>query len=209
MSADTFERIIFRPAKRDESRIIARLFSIASDGVADYVWTKLLKPGEDILDGGERRYSDERSLFSYRNCTVAESGGEIAGMMVAFPMDRPYDAATNWETDPVLLPYSKLEQYGSYYISGMALFPEYRGMGIGTKYLEIAEEKAVECNLPRISLIVFEENEGALRLYKRHGFYEIMREPVVPHPLIKYSGMALLMVKDVMPDRVTFPSSPS
>ncbi|MGD9652568.1 MAG: GNAT family N-acetyltransferase [Candidatus Dadabacteria bacterium] len=209
MSGDILERIIFRPARRDESRAIARLFSVASDGVADYVWTKSMKPGEDMVDAGERRYSDESSLFSYRNCTVAESDGKIAGMMVAFPMDRPYDPATNRETDPVLLPYSKLEQHGSYYISGMALFPEHRGMGIGTKFLEIAEEKAAECNLPKISLIVFEENEGALKLYKRHGFYEIMREPVVPHPLIKYSGMALLMVKDVTPGRGTFPSSPS
>ena len=207
MSGDILERIIFRPARRDESRAIAKLFSIASDGVADYVWTKSLNPGEDMLDAGERRYSDESSLFSYKNCTVAESGGKIAGMMVAFPMvDRPYDSASNRETDPVLIPYSKLEQQGSYYISGMALFPEHRGMGIGTKFLEIAEEKAAECNLPQISLIVFEENEGALRLYKRHGFYEIMREPVAPHPLIKYSGMVLLMVKDVMPSRATFPS---
>ena len=209
MSGNILERIVFRTARRDESRTIARLFSIASDGVADYVWKKSAKPGEDILDAGERRYSDEGSLFGYKNCLVAESDGEIAGMMVAFPMDRPYDSATSWETDPVLVPYSRLEKHGSYYISGMALFPEYRGMGIGTKFLEIAEEKAVRYGLPGISLIVFEENEGALRLYRRHGFYEIMREPVVPHRLIKYSGMALLMVKDVMPDRATFPSSPS
>ena len=198
MSGDMLERITFRPARRNESRTIARLYSMASDGVADYIWTKSAKPGEDMLDAGERRYSDESSQFSYRNCTVAESGGEIAGMMAAFPMDRPYDPGTSRETDPVLVPYGKLEQHGSYYISGMALFPEYRGMGIGTKFLEIAEEKALQFELPRLSLIVFEENEGALRLYKRHGFYEIMREPVVPHPLIKYSGQALLMVKNVM-----------
>lgn len=207
MSGAMLERITFRPAKKDESRTIARLFSMASDGVADYVWTKSARPGEDILDAGERRYSDEGSLFGYKNCLVAESGGEIAGMMAAFPIDRPYDPATSWETDPVLAPYSRLEQPGSYYISGMAIFPEYRGMGIGTRFLEIAEEKAALYSLPLISLIVFEENAGAARLYKRRGFYEIMREPVVPHPLIKYSGTALLMVKDVTPDRGT--SSPS
>ena len=118
-------------------------------------------------------------------------------------MDRPYDPGTSWETDPVLAPYSRLEQPGSYYISGIALFPGYRGMGIGTKFLDIAEEKALQFKLPLLSLIVFEENDGAVRLYKRLGFYEIMREPVVPHPLIKYSGAALLMVKNVMPARGT------
>lgn len=204
MSGGILERVIFRPARRNESRTIARLFSMASDGVADYVWTKSVKPGEDVLDAGERRYSDEDSLFSYKNCLVAESDGKTAGMMAAFPMDRPYDPGTSWETDPVLVPYSRLEQHGSYYISGMALFPEYRGMGIGTKFLEIAEEKAAQCNLPQLSLIVFEENEGAVRLYRRHGFYEIMREPVVPHPLIKYSGQALLMVKNVRLSPATY-----
>ena len=206
MSGGTLDKIVFRPARRDESRTIAMLFSVASDGVADYVWTKCAKPGEDILDAGERRYSGESSPFSYRNCIVAESGGKIAGMMVAFPMDRPDDPGTSGETDPVLAPYGRLEQYNSYYISGMAIFPEHRGMGIGTKFLEIAEEKAARYNLPQLSLIVFEDNEGALRLYRHRGFYEIMRETVVPHPLIKYSGQALLMVKDVRPVRGT--SSP-
>lgn len=206
MSGDILERILFRPARRDESRTIARLFSMASDGVADYVWTKYARPGEDILDAGVRRYSGESSLFSYRNCVIAESGGKIAGMMAAFSMHRPDDPGASGETDPVLAPYSRLEQYNSYYISGMALFPEHRGMGIGTKFLEIAEERAARYNLPQLSLIVFEENEGAVRLYERRGFYEIMREPVVPHPLIKYSGQALLMVKDVRPVRGT--SSP-
>ena len=206
MNGDILEKILFRPARRDESRTIARLFSMASDGVADYVWTKYAKPGEDILDAGERRYSDESSLFSYRNCVIAESGGKIAGMMAAFSMHRPDDPGASGETDPVLAPYGGLEQYNSYYISGIALFPEHRGMGIGTKFLEIAEERAVRYNLPQLSLIVFEENEGAVRLYERRGFYEIMREPVVPHPLIKYSGQALLMVKDVRSVRGT--SSP-
>lgn len=206
MNGGALDRTIFRPARKDESRTIARLFSVASDGVADYVWTKYANPGEDILDAGERRYSDESSQFSYKNCIVAESEGKTAGMMVAFPMDGPDEPGTGGETDPVLAPYGGLERYGSYYISGMALFPEYRGMGIGTKFLEIAEEKAAQHSLLQLSLIVFEDNEGALRLYKRHGFYEIMREPVVPHPLIKYSGQALLMVKDVRPVRGT--SSP-
>ncbi|MCC6713179.1 MAG: hypothetical protein IT344_07440 [Candidatus Dadabacteria bacterium] len=123
MSAGILERIIFRQAGRDESRSIAGLFGMASDGVADYVWTKSLKPGEAILDAGERRYSYESSPFGYKNCTVAESGGMIAGMMAAFPMDHADDPGTSGETDPVLVPYSRFEQHGSYYISGMALFP--------------------------------------------------------------------------------------
>ena len=45
---------ITRPATRADCLAIARLYSVASDGVANYIWTKLAQPGEDILDVGRR-----------------------------------------------------------------------------------------------------------------------------------------------------------
>ena len=67
--------------------------------------------------------------------------------------------------------------------------------GIG---IPLAAGKAREYGFSQLSLIVFEQNEGAKRLYERHGFYEIARETVVPHDLIHYTGYALLMVKDIL-----------
>ena len=197
MSRSFLDGVRFRPAEKDECRTIALLYSISSDGLADYIWTTLAKPGEDILDVGERRYSNEELLFSYKNCIVAEYKGGIIGMLVAFPMYLPDGPDASNEPDPVLAPYAKLEKDSSYYIMGVAVFPEYRGKGIGTRFLELAEGKAREHGLSQLSLIVFEQNEGAKRLYERHGFYEIMREKVVRHDLIHFTGYALLMVKDI------------
>lgn len=45
--------------------------------------------------------------------------------------------------------------------------------------------------------IAFEQNEGSVRLYRRPGYRVARRAPVVPHPLIHYTGDALLMVADV------------
>jgi ribosomal protein S18 acetylase RimI-like enzyme len=191
------DNVTFRPAEKDECRTIARLYSISSDGLSDYIWTTLARPGEDILDVGERRYSNEDLPFSYKSCVVAETEGEVVGMLVAFPMYLPDGPNASNEPDPVLVPYARLEKDNCYYIMGVAVFPEYRGRGIGTRFLEIAEEKALEHNLPQLSLIVFERNDGAKRLYERNGFYEVMREEVVPHELIHYRGYALLMVKDI------------
>ncbi|MFI5324286.1 MAG: GNAT family N-acetyltransferase [Thermodesulfobacteriota bacterium] len=145
----------------------------------------------------EKRYSREDNHFSYKNCVIAESGGEVAGMIAAFPMIEPDQNVLHTEMDPVLIPYSKLEQYNSYYIAGMAVNPEYRGKGIGTKLLNISAEKSTSLDLPQLSLIVFEQNEGAKRLYERHGFYEINREMVVPHELIHHTVDAILIVKDI------------
>ena len=182
----------FRPANKSECRVIAELYSISSDGVANYIWTKLGTPGENILDVGTRRYEQEDSVFSYRNCTIVVIDDQIAGMLVAFPMHVDPDYI---EEDPVLAPVSKLEEDNSYYICGMALFPEYRGQGIGTQLLKKAEEDCAKAALNKMSLVCFEQNTGAMNLYLKHGYRETAREPVVPHPLIHYTGDAILMIK--------------
>ena len=184
--------------RRDESHTIAALYRISSDGVADYIWTGLAAPGEDILDVGARRYAREGTDFSYQNVTVATLGDEIVGMIAAYamgPAEQP-GAEFDFDVDPVLRPFQILEQPNSYYVSGVAVFPEYRGGGIGVRFMQRAFDAARARGLPRVSLIVFEQNAGAKRLYDRLGFREAMRERVVPHPLIHYTGAALLLIKD-------------
>ncbi len=151
------QQVLLRPAEKDESRTIASLYSISSDGVADYIWMKLAAPGEDVLDVGQRRYEREDSVFSYRNCIIAELEGEAVGMLVAFPMELE-EGSSHTETDPVLVPYSKLEEDNSYYVCGMAVFAEYRGQGIGARMLALAEAHAKERGFRKLSLIVFEQN---------------------------------------------------
>ena len=188
--------ISFRPAMKSDCRTIARLYTISSEGVSDYIWSQMAEPGEDILDVGQRRYEQEDSAFSYKNCTVAVLGDQIIGMLVAFPMyteNKMNDEAV----DPVLVPYSRLEENDSYYICSMSVFPEYRRRGSGHHFLEIAEQQAREQGFEKLSLIVMEENSGALKLYNSHGYQEVARETIVPHPLIHSSGDALLLVKQI------------
>lgn len=185
----------FRPAEKTDCPMIASLYKISSDGVADYIWTKLAEPGEDILEVGQRRYERENTLFSYQNCTLATINDTIVGMLVAFPM--LVDTAAEPEEDPVLAPYSQLEKDNSYYICGVAIFPDYRGQGIGTKLMRLAETHAITKGFTKLSLIVFEQNQGAKRLYDRLDYREINREAIVSHPLIHYSGDAILMLKEM------------
>jgi ribosomal protein S18 acetylase RimI-like enzyme len=189
---DPLQSFTLRPARKSDCLRIAELYRISSDGVADYIWTRLAAPGEDILDVGRRRYEREGIPFSYQNCKLVEHRGQVVGMLVAFPMrvDPEYV-----EPDPVLAPYSALEEDESYYVCGMAVEPEFRGRGIGTRLLEMAERDCRRHGLRKLSLIVFEQNTGAKRLYERSGYVEKHRRPVEPHPLIHYAGYALLMVK--------------
>lgn len=183
-----------RPARKSECRRIAELYRISSDGVADYIWTKLAKPGEDLLEVGRRRYEREGTPFSYENCKLVEAANSVVGMLVAFPMevDESYQ-----ESDPVLAPYSVLEDDQSYYICGMAIDAQHRGKGLGTRLLDEAERTAKRLGFAKLSLVVFEQNAGAHRLYLRSGYAETRRCAVVAHPLIHFTGDAILMVKHI------------
>jgi ribosomal protein S18 acetylase RimI-like enzyme len=181
-----------RPARKSDCRRIAELYRMSSDGVADYIWTKLAAPGEDILEVGRRRYEREGTLFSFQNCKLVERDGQVIGMLVAFPMKVDSEYV---ETDPVLVPYSVLEEDESYYICGMAIEAAQRGRGLGTQLLVEAERSGRALGFNKLSLIVFEQNAGAKRLYDRAGYVEKRRHAVVTHPLIHYTGDAILMVK--------------
>ncbi len=183
-----------RPARRDDAADIARLFLISSDGLAEYIWSQIDSPESDILTIGAARYARDGVAFSYQNCQVAERDGAVIGMLHAFEMT----AADEAESDPVLRPYSELEDPGSLYISGVAVDETSRGGGVGRALMAFAEERARAENLPRLSLICFEPNDGALRLYESLGYRETDRRALVPHPCLHYaSGDALLLVKDL------------
>jgi ribosomal protein S18 acetylase RimI-like enzyme len=108
----------------------------------------------------------------------------------------------------VLQPYCELEDYGSLYISAVAVFSQYRGLRIGSILLAEAQRRAQRLAQPRLSLICFEGNHRALRLYQRLGYQESDRRPIVPHPSLHYSdGDAVLMVRTVPSINSTTPES--
>lgn len=190
--------VSLRPARREEAPDIARLFLISSDGLAAYIWggdSKVTRPLEDI---GAARYAREGVAFSYQNCLLATRGQDVLGMVHAFPMQAR--EANDVESDPVLRPYAELEDPGSLYISGLAVYPQYRRQGIGDALMQRIETTARERALPRLSLICFERNEAALNFYLLRGYAIVARRPVVPHPALHYcDGDALLMVRPVIP----------
>lgn len=188
-----------RPATVQDAREIASLIAISSDGVAVIEWAEAAKAeGVEPLDIGERVYRNPEGDYSWRNCTILEKDDKVAGMLLAFampaaeardPKQRPTIDDTN-----VFAPYMYLEEPDSWYICGVALYPEHRGKGLGTRLMNLASDQARQNGYKTLSLVAFAQNEGSVRLYKRLGFKVVDHAPVIPHSLIHYNGKALLMV---------------
>ena len=52
---------------------------------------------------------------------------------------------------------------------------------------------------PRVSLICFEANTNAMRLYRSEGYRDFDRRPIVPHPDLHYTdGEAVLLACDLV-----------
>jgi ribosomal protein S18 acetylase RimI-like enzyme len=191
-----------RPANAEDAREIAKLIEISSDGVALIEWAEAAaEEGVEPLDIGERTYRNPAGDYSWRNCTIVEKDGKVVGMLLAFAMPEaaPRDVTQRPTKDDanVFAPYMYLEEPDSWYICGVALYPEHRGQGIGTRLMKLANDQARQNGFKTLSLVAFAQNESSVRLYERLGFEIVDQAPVIPHPLIHYSGEALLMVSKV------------
>lgn len=185
-----------RWAQKEEARDIARLFLISSDGLAAYIWSRIGDSSGSLEDIGTARYARTGTAFSFENCLVVTESDNVIGMAHAFEM--PEDDPPTREEDPILRPYAELEDPGSLYLSGLAVVETRRGSGVGSQLMDHVETLARANGLPRVSLICFERNVSALNFYRRRGYREIARRPLVPHPSLHYAdGDALLLARDV------------
>lgn len=79
------------------------------------------------------------------------------------------------------------------YITNIAVFPEYRGKGIGTALLNRVFSEASDLGLSFVSLEVRESNFSAISLYEKNGFKEAGRRPkFYSHP----EETAIIMTKE-------------
>jgi len=189
--------ICIRPATPQDGLHIAKLGQIAGHGIPDFLWEQAAEPDQSPMDVGIARATSTSSSFSYRNSFLAEVNGEIAGLLIAYPLPDPPEVVDLSEVPALLHPLIELEQRvpGSYYINILATYPQFQNQGIGSRLLEHADAVAADMKCPKLSLQVFEQNQDAVRFYLREGFQVFAQKPAVPHPCYPYTGDILLMTK--------------
>jgi len=171
---------IFRPATIDDANVLTELINYAGEGMPLYLWSQMAEPGETAWDIGRCRALREEGSFSYRNATIIEHDGQCAGCLIGYEIpDNPEPIPDDMPA--MFVPLQELENLasGTWYINVLAVRPQFRGQGLGTKLLRLAEETAQRLGKRGMSVIVSDANLGAHRLYKGLGYDERARRPMV------------------------------
>lgn len=187
----------YRAARKEDSYRIAELDYIASGGASEYLFHNLVPnstPVQVIAYGLENDFYPH----SYRSAIVAEINNEIIGMSLSFPSEFH---CVNDEMRK-FFPSDRLEHFkeffsarvdNSYLIDAISVDKEYRNKDIGDKLLQKTIEKAHNEAFSLLSLLVFADNNKAIKFYKAHGFTIVRKVELKEHELIPHKGGCLLM----------------
>ncbi len=156
-----------------------------------------LLAGEELIpalfgSGAERfwecAFRHRRCGFSYEHSWFLEVDGKLAGIAVGY--DYGTRKKEKFRTFLIILrclrwaflrQMAELRQSGDimartkegdYYLSNLAVYPQYRGQGYGTVIMDLVEKMAAKAGCHRMVLDAEDSKDQTIQFYKRRG-YEI------------------------------------
>jgi ribosomal protein S18 acetylase RimI-like enzyme len=171
----------FRRAKPEDAPALAEFINFAGEGLPLYLWTKMAGSGETPWDVGRMRARREEGGFSYRNAVVMDCDGEVVAGIVGYLLPDLPEAIDYDKMPAMFVPAQELENLapGTWYLNALATRPQFRGRGYGARLLALAERLAKDQGAKGVSILVSDANSGARRLYRRCGYREFAKRPMV------------------------------
>lgn len=190
---------LIRQANASDAESLAKLINLAGEGIPNWLWTRACFEGQTPLEIGIERAKRKSGGFSYTNALVAEPYGYPGGMVLSYPIT---EAPTENPDDlpAPIAPFVALEKLSvnTWFINALAVFAEGQNRGVGSQLLAAAENLACTNGFDKMSIQVYSQNTGAVRLYTRHGYKQIASDPVRLHPSPPYyTGDVLLLMKSL------------
>ncbi len=185
-----------RPAQSSDAPTLAKLIDIAGEGIPRWLWSRSSSDGQDPLDVGAERARRTKGGFSYRNALVAERDGLPIGMVLSYAIDAAPDDDPDDLPAPIA-PFVELEaqSVGTWYINALAISAGCRCAGVGTALMKAAEDLARDSGYSSMSVQVYSQNTGAVKLYERLGYHEHGRVPVRDHPCQPYYDEDIVLLR--------------
>jgi len=189
-----------RPARKSDASEIALLVNIAVHGGIARAWAadEAAAGTYDPIEVGRLEMMRDDTEFGWHSATMAEVDGAVAGMMLGYRKPDAFEPVPDTVTG-FIRPIEELEAEanGRWFISMLGVHIGWRGKGVGSALLALADVKRTETGATGTALIVEDANDGARRLYARKGYAVRSRRKMV-----KFSGGGmsgedwLLMVKE-------------
>jgi len=173
-----------RPAQSDDAPTAAELIQETMEGYGDVMLG---------LDNRERAlkviagfFRKANNRFSYRLASLAEVDGRTAGLLLAFSGRDTFKLVLpmSWQIFSFYNPWELLRLVAraplavdgeetrpdEFYVSHLAVLPEFRRQGVGRALLNHADTLARASGLAKCSLCVDIDNPNAQQLYLSQGF---------------------------------------
>ena len=192
--------IVTRPARKSDASEIALLVNIAVHGGIAQGWANddEAEGTYEPLEVGRLQMMRDDTEFGWKSATMALVYGEVTGMLLGYRKDDEFTPVPAKVTG-FMRPIEELEAEanGRWFISMLGVHKNWRGKGVGSELLKVADEKCRETKASGLALIVEDVNEGARRLYERRGFAVTDKRPMLAYPGGNRPGRDwLLMVKE-------------
>ena len=171
---------------------------MATRRLTSYLWGQMAAPGQSSSEVGRNVIRNDKDHFThFRNWRVAEDDGKIVGALNGYVIPEPFSSPA-----PILeavKPLNELKEMaaGTWYVSAVAIYPEYQGSGFGKSLLAEAENLARASNKDRLTLMVGSFNARAYGLYQKTGYKEWARRSFAAFPGSDEAGEWVLMVKNL------------
>ncbi len=183
------DNIIIRKGKAEDAQDFSQFILLSA---ATFFSSIFASNTEEVM---RKTFQQPGNLFSFEHSYFIEVNGKIAGMALGY----------NWEqkrreelhTGLLLVKYLKwsfftrifnlLKAQGivgkvsenEYYLSNIAVYPEFRALGLGTKLFSEIKRESEKTGSNKIALDVETNNKRAIKLYERLGYIIKWRTPSI------------------------------
>lgn len=160
-------KLTIRASTTDDADVLRRVFENASHGISPYLWRKAVEPNQDFDEFVHGRMCS-KIVDPDQTFNVAEIDGLSAGGILTYQISAIEQ--TNGHS-PMMRSFVDVDNalLGSVYVNAIAVFAEFRRLGIASALLQRAKETAAQAGLP-LSLSVCDANVGAISTYEKNGF---------------------------------------
>jgi GNAT superfamily N-acetyltransferase len=194
-------QVTYRNAVLEDATSLTELMLRAGGDILQFVLDELA-PGVRAKQLYMHMITSLESECSYQNCIVATiRAGQsemVIGMVNAFPTARLKGASSACDLsdrETHLKPRTEMQDWDSYFLNQIAVFPEFSGQGIAEALMKKVFAQGILEGFDRITLHVWVDNEKAIRLYRRMGFMPVGVADILWHPDLPHRGGSILMCK--------------